>query len=213
MPRTKTFDPEQALTKATEVFQARGYGSTRMSNIAEHAGVARSSLYATFGSKRALFLSGLRRDAQACRTAGIPDLETAAAPRKAIVDLFESTFAERGGATPPAIVVLIGAGLELAPDDPEVSAVVRNEVALLEANIRVGIERGVALGEIDSNVDAAQAASALLSLFLGSQLVLRSKPVLHAVARQVEALLPPPAGASTSSPATDQPEPARPSAE
>ena len=194
MPRTKTFDPEWALTKAMEVFRARGYGSTHMGKIAEHIGVSRSSLYATFGDKRTLFLSGLRRDAQAYRTERMPGLETAAAPRKAIVDLFESTFVEGGGATPPGGILLIRAALELVPNDPEVSALVQDEVAVLEQNIRRGIERAQAVGEVDSDVDAAQAAWALLGLFLGTHLLLRSKPVLHAAARQVEALLPPPQG-------------------
>ena len=192
MPRTKTFDPEWALTKAMEVFRARGYGSTHMGKIAEHIGVSRSSLYATFGDKRALFLSGLRRDAQAYRTEGMPDLGTSAAPRKAIIDLFESTFADGGGTTPPGGILLIRTALELVPNDPEVSAVVQDEVAVLEQNIRRGIERAQTVGEIDSDVDAAQAAWALLGLFLGTHLLLQSRPLLHAAARQVEALLPPP---------------------
>lgn len=204
MPRTKTFDPEWALTKAMEVFRARGYGSTRMSEIAEHIGIGRSSLYATFGGKRALFLGGLRRDAQTCRTAGMPDLETAAAPRKAVIDLFESTFAEGGGATPPAITLLIRTALELVPNDREVSAVVQEELALLEQYIRRGIGRAKTAGEIDSRVDTAQAAWAVLGLFLGAHL-LRSKPVLHAAARAVEALLPPPRVRRRGSPGPNSP--------
>ena len=191
MPRTKTFDPERVLTKAMELFRTRGYGSTNMRKIAEHVGIGRSSLYATFGDKRAVFLSGLRRDARTFRSAGMPHLESAASPRKAIVDLFAPTLAEGGGATPPAIILLIGTALELVPDDPEVSAVVRDGIAVLEQSMRIGIERGQEAGEIDSDVDAAQAASALLGLFLGTHL-LRREPMLRAAARQAEALLPAP---------------------
>ena len=191
MPRPKTFDPDRALTKAMDVFRAHGYGATHMKRIAEHVGVSRSSLYATFGDKRALFLSGLREDARTCRTSPILDPETAASPRQAIIDLFESTFAEGGGAAPPAIILLIRTALELVPDDPDVSAVVQDELAFLEDNIRRGIERGIARGEIDRNVDAARAASTLVSLFLGTHLV-RREPVRHAATLQVAALLPPP---------------------
>ncbi len=210
MPRTKTFDPEKALTRAMEVFRTRGYGSTHMRHVAEHVGVSRSSLYATFGDKRALFLTGLRRDAQTCR---MPDLESAAAPREAIVDLFESTLSDGGGATPPGIVLLIRTALELVPDDAEVSAVVRDELAFLEDNVRRGIERGMAGGEIDSNVDAAQVASTLLSLFLGTNLLMRSEPVLRAAARQVEALLPPPRGSRSRGPGPISPRPPKLSSE
>ena len=213
MPRPKTFDPERALTKAMEVFRTRGYGSTHMSDIAQYVGVSRSSLYATFGDKRSLFLCGLRRDTRTYRTARMPDLESAAAPREAIVDLFESTLSDGGGATPPGIVLLIRTALELVPDDAEVSAVVRDELAFLEDNVRRGIERGMAGGEIDSNVDAAQVASTLLSLFLGTNLLMRSEPVLRAAARQVEALLPPPRGSRSRGPGPISPRPPKLSSE
>lgn len=191
MPRPKTFDPEFALTKAMELFRKRGYGTTVMQEIAQHVGVSRSSMYATFGDKRTLFVDALRHSALQCRTDGLPDLATAAAPRQAIIDLFAARAGE-GAASPPHLMLLLRAALELVPDDPEVSAVVREELALLEDNLRRGIERGIAAGEISGTVNAAQAAGVLLSLFLAGHMLLRSSPELHPVASQVEALLPPP---------------------
>lgn len=199
MPRPKTFDPEFALTKAMEVFRQRGYGTTVMREIARHVGISRSSMYATFGDKRRLFLDALRHSAQKYRTAGLPDLATARAPRESIIDLFEPGAADAGDATPPHIMLLVRTALELVPDDPDVSALVRDEIALIEDNLRHGIERGVAAGEISSKVNAAGAACALLSLYLSVHLMRHSKPVLHSVASQVEALLPPPQPPSGSS--------------
>ena len=191
MPRPRTFDREQALTKAMEAFRAHGYRATHMRGIAEHIGVSRSSLYASFGDKRSLFVHALRKDARQGRTDGLPDLAKCAAPRQAIVDLFESTTAG-GGATPPAITLLIRTAIEIVPDDPDVTAVVQEELTLLEDNIRQGVERGIAAGEISRRVDAAQAACALLSLFLGTHMLMASMPTPRASASQVEALLPPP---------------------
>ena len=67
--------------------------------------------------------------------AGLPVLAAAALPHEAIVDLFESAAAD-GGAAPPHMVLLITAARSQAPDDPEVSPVVRDERALVEDNFR-----------------------------------------------------------------------------
>lgn len=193
MPRPKSFDPEHALSKAIELFRMRGYSATFMHEIAQYVGVSRSSLYATFGGKRALFVQALRHDCQVHREAGLRNLETAAAPRQAIIDLFESAAAADGGDTaPPHVLVLISTAIELLPDDREVAAVVREELAALEAGIRDAVERGIAGGEIARQVDATQAARTVLSLFLGTRLLMRNKPVLRAVADQVRTLLPAP---------------------
>ena len=70
MPRKKSFPTtEPALTKALELFRERGYSATVMGEIAQHLGVSRGTLYATFGDKRSLFLQALRQDAQKHRTA------------------------------------------------------------------------------------------------------------------------------------------------
>ena len=69
------------------------------------------------------------------QSAGLPDLAAASSSHEFIVDLFESAAAN-GGAARPYMVLLIAAALSQAPDDPEVSAVVRDERALVEDNLR-----------------------------------------------------------------------------
>src|SRR4051812_19033882 len=59
--RTKEFDPETALRAALELFWERGYEATSMADLVEHMGVARASIYATFGGKHELYLKALDR--------------------------------------------------------------------------------------------------------------------------------------------------------
>ncbi len=61
MPRTKEFDPDTALQRALELFWQRGYEATSMADLVAHLGVARAGVYATFGSKHALYLRALER--------------------------------------------------------------------------------------------------------------------------------------------------------
>ena len=51
MARTKEFDPDAALQRALELFWERGYEATSMADLVARLGVARASIYATFGGK------------------------------------------------------------------------------------------------------------------------------------------------------------------
>jgi TetR/AcrR family transcriptional regulator, transcriptional repressor for nem operon len=59
MARPKEFDPERALTKAMNLFWRQGYENTSLEALMKEMGIARQSLYDTFGDKRALYLKAL----------------------------------------------------------------------------------------------------------------------------------------------------------
>jgi TetR/AcrR family transcriptional repressor of nem operon len=59
MARPKEFDPERALAKAMSVFWRRGYENTSTDVLIREMGIAKQSLYDTFGDKRALYLQAL----------------------------------------------------------------------------------------------------------------------------------------------------------
>lgn len=59
MARPKEFDPEGALAKATNLFWRLGYEGTSLEALLKEMGIARQSLYDTFGDKRALYLKAL----------------------------------------------------------------------------------------------------------------------------------------------------------
>ncbi len=55
MPRVKTFDVDEALKRAMELFWEKGYESTSISDLTQHLGIGKGSFYATFKSKENLF--------------------------------------------------------------------------------------------------------------------------------------------------------------
>ena len=61
MARPKAFDRNQALDKAMRLFWQKGYKATSIEELCQHMGINRGSLYATFGSKHALFLEAIER--------------------------------------------------------------------------------------------------------------------------------------------------------
>src|SRR5512146_604685 len=57
MARPQEFDTGQALRSAMHVFWSKGYEAASLADILGATGLSKSSLYATFGDKRSLFLA------------------------------------------------------------------------------------------------------------------------------------------------------------
>jgi len=62
--RPRNFDESDALDKASQVFWSKGYDGVTIDDLVAGMGVARPSLYAIFGDKRAIFLRTLRAYAE-----------------------------------------------------------------------------------------------------------------------------------------------------
>src|ERR1700722_19313385 len=61
MGRPRSFDLDEALDRALQVFWRKGYEGTSLSDLTKAVGVNRPSLYAAFGDKKALFRKVLDR--------------------------------------------------------------------------------------------------------------------------------------------------------
>src|SRR5579862_7894977 len=59
MPRKKEFDPDKALAKAMTTFWRFGYENTSLDLLLREMGIAKQSLYDTFGDKRRLYMKAL----------------------------------------------------------------------------------------------------------------------------------------------------------
>src|ERR1700754_2184491 len=59
MARPRTFDPNDVLLAAREVFWRKGYQATSLDDITAETGLTKPSLYAAFGDKASLFLKVL----------------------------------------------------------------------------------------------------------------------------------------------------------
>jgi AcrR family transcriptional regulator len=61
MARPRSFDPDEALDLARDVFWQKGFQGTSLDDITAATGLNKPSLYAAFGDKNALFLKVLDR--------------------------------------------------------------------------------------------------------------------------------------------------------
>ena len=193
MARTKEFNVDDALMKAVELFWTRGYAATSVQDLVDYMGIGRASLYATFGSKHALFVQALGRYDQVFREKLVAEIvQSAASPRQAIRDTFEMAIrvvVEEGSRDG---CLLINTALELSPHDRESEEIVTRAFTSMEGFFRSMIEEGQANREISEKVSPTETARALLSLFIGLRVLARSHPeasLLRSIANQADALL------------------------
>ena len=67
MPRPKSFDVDDVLDRAVDLFWVNGYAATSMEDLVNHLRINRGSLYSTFGSKQKLYELAIERYASVGR--------------------------------------------------------------------------------------------------------------------------------------------------
>ena len=60
MARPRTFEPDDALAAAVQVFWEKGFSETSYDDLVTRTGVSRKGLYTVFGDKEELFIAALR---------------------------------------------------------------------------------------------------------------------------------------------------------
>jgi TetR/AcrR family transcriptional repressor of nem operon len=172
--RTKEFDPQAALGAAVRLFWRNGYTRTSTEDLVQELGIARASLYATFGSKRALYLAALDRYL-AGEDGRRPEdvVETAGGGLSAIRLLLESAVSMPGQGLPPGCFST-NATVEHGDDDAEVSARLEANRRRMEELFRQALERARCDGDLGAGVDTETTAALLGTVLNGLQVLARA---------------------------------------
>lgn len=141
MGRTATFDRDQVLTQARNLFWARGYEATSVPDLEEATGLKRSSLYHAFGSKKELFDAVIENYlAQSVRPLLAPLTSENATPH-ALRSYFEHLADSIRSVTPHPGCLLIAAANSPVGAEPTVSAAISSYYDELLAAFRAGLGR------------------------------------------------------------------------
>ena len=175
--RQRTFDKEDALIKAMEVFWRKGYSGTSLSDLTEAMGINKPSLYAAFGNKEDLFVSAIK---QYVNEYGIPHFEILMSP--------DSSFKERVKAYLESIAKMISdsklpggcfvttstceAGSDCLPEDA-VQTILKINATSTEAFISF-FRNEQAKGNIASSASPEVLADYLLTLQFGLAVMARN---------------------------------------
>ena len=175
MARPQGFDTGQALRTAMRVFWSKGYEATSLTDILTATGLSKSSLYATFGDKRALFLAAF----DAYRTERLAHLNQALNDGRPARQSIETFF--RDGVTHAADpehrygCMTANEAVELAPHDVDVQRLVTEDFQAVEDAFTCAVERGQADGSLASREAPRKLGRFLVVGLQGLQVMARAK--------------------------------------
>lgn len=194
-PRSHRINVEAALDAAMRQFWRHGYAATSIHDLEAAMELPRQSIYNRFGSKCQLFLQVLDHYEAKMQEDVLEPMLAGPSPRKAVLDLFGRIASEVSEDGIRDGCLTVNTALEVAPHDEKVAARIHNSLTGLEELLLDFVVRGQQAGEIDPIHSPREAASSLLSLFLGLRVLARSRPdeeLLSSVAAQAGALMSPP---------------------
>jgi TetR/AcrR family transcriptional repressor of nem operon len=176
MARPREFDVDAAVERAMQVFWAKGYEPTSLDDLCEATGLGRSSLYAAFGDKHALYLDALARYEEGS-AARLNEALTRPVPVREAIAGFIARLIDDIVAGPGRRGCFIGnCAAELARDDREAAARVRRSLERIETAFRDALGRAKARGEIVRTADVGALARFFTAGIQGLRLVGKANP-------------------------------------
>jgi TetR/AcrR family transcriptional regulator, transcriptional repressor for nem operon len=176
MSRTKEFDPDVVLQRAMELFWERGFDATSMSDLVEHMGIGRASLYDTFGTKHDLYLAAMRRYLQDNEAGFLTALAQPGPALPALRAFVESWADEALGDRNRRGCLVVNAAIELSTRDPEVARQVAVSWSVVETALVSSLMRAQAQGELAASKDPQEIANFLLVMMQGVRVIARAAP-------------------------------------
>ena len=174
MARTKEFDPEQALAAAMNVFWRLGYENTSLDILMQEMGIARQSLYDTFGDKRALYLKALayyRDETHASLRSLFNSVRPVkAAFRKLLLDLSAESRAQHARGC-----LLLSANMERDSGDAIIAKLLLQNQRTVESIFTDALRKAQKAGELSRNQDPASLARFFVATIQGMRAMARIK--------------------------------------
>ncbi len=186
MGRLRSFDTEQVLDRAVDVFWARGFDATGVQEICRATGLNAGSLYAAFGDKRGLFIQALQRYMREVSHQAIERLNGNPSGLAGINDYFAHLLDAMVDGKRKWGCLVTNSVVEFATRDPEIAESFRLHLARLEAAFAGAIERAKHSGELPATVPAAERATFLMCTVQGLNVLAKTAPdraVLETVVR------------------------------
>ena len=174
MARPKEFDPERALAKAMNLFWQLGYENTSLEALMKEMGIARQSLYDTFGDKRALYLKAIAHYRDQTNSQMQNMLNEIPSVRDGFARLLFGLAAEtreqheRG-------CLLLSANLQRDPKDAVIRDFLRDNQARVETIFFQALARAQKQGELSPKDDPTALARFLVVTIQGMRAMARLK--------------------------------------
>lgn len=183
MGRSKEFEEDTVLQKAMEVFWKQGYEKTSMSDLVEHMGIHRKSIYDTFGDKHALYLRVIDYYGEFSTAKFMSEILKAKTSYQAIRNIFE--YVIEGNDDKHYGCLFVNATTEFGPWDQDVLEKTENAFRSAENVISEIIKKGQENGEFSEKYNNELLAEILHNALMGLRVLVKtseSKKKMHKIA-------------------------------
>lgn len=166
MARSLEFDRTKVIEAAMKLFWSRGYSATSLPDLLEAMSIARSSFYASFGTKRELFaeclelfgdrtLNIVNKDAQ--------NLSPASLPRA----FFQATLLDVSQRKARQGCMMVNTVLELADVDTKLNQLAVKKLDAIENAFTRAFQIAQDQGELETTHSPEELASLVMTINLG----------------------------------------------
>jgi len=146
--RNKEFDTVLVLHKAMEIFGEKGFEGTSLQDLLTHLGIARQSLYDTYGTKRDLFFLAVKHYVDEKNTLVIEYLNKSVSVKKAIHQIFQEGINALQDPERAKTCYIINSAVEQIPHDEEIAQYFHRKNQELESAFYQALVRAKTQGEL-----------------------------------------------------------------
>ncbi len=171
MPRTgrpRSFDKDEAVTRAMQLFWERGYESTSLADLKAAMGdISAASFYAAFGSKEALFRAVLAHYLETHGQVVAPLYDPACDPRDAIEQTLRASARMQTDPAHPFGCFLVLSTATCSAESRHIQASLAEERERNRAALLACVSRAVAAGQLPRATDPAALATLFDTFLVG----------------------------------------------
>jgi len=166
--RPRSFDRDEALERAMELFWRQGYEATSLADLTAAMGINPPSLYAAFGDKEHLFLAAVDRYENLGRGPGAGCiLEDEPTARGAIERILRESAIELSKPSQPKGCMLITAATNCSAESAHLQRALADRRAAQKKHLKERIAKGIADGELARGTDAGALADFYATVLTG----------------------------------------------
>jgi TetR/AcrR family transcriptional repressor of nem operon len=174
MARPRSFDPDEALDRARDVFWRNGFQGTSLDDITAATGLAKPSLYAAFGDKNALFLKVLDRYHQRIVANAERVLKEGPSARDAVERWLTGFVPFCSGVKGSRGCLSVNTAVEGAADQKEVRRKIQRFNRKIEQLLRSRLRADRA--QFSAAFDPDAAAHTIMAIYLGLMVLAKDAP-------------------------------------
>ena len=167
MARTKQFDETQALVSAMRVFWEKGYEGTSIHDLEQAMGLNRTSIYNTFGNKRAIFNRVMSCYKESVMASLFAELDNAPDIREGVRRLLNAALDIHFDKDNPGGCLVVLSVLESGQHDAESQLAMQQTLQDLKTALQARLSKAKKAGELAKDIDVGSTATTISTTMTG----------------------------------------------